>query len=77
MKHIGKNSSPATPARHSDWRHNHDGFPPYSRRHTVRTSVSVQRLIDQAGMAFLEHKKNVVNGNRKLTHFTGSLETEN
>ncbi|NCA97483.1 MAG: endopeptidase La [Bacteroidia bacterium] len=60
MKHIGKNSSPATPARHSDWRHNHDGFPPYSRRHTVRTSVSVQRLIDQAGMAFLEHKKNVI-----------------
>jgi DNA replication protein DnaC len=82
MKHIGKNSSPATPARHSDWRHNHDGFPPYSRRHTVRTSVPVQRLIDQAGMAFLEHKKNVIllspNGTGKthLAHALGHRATQ-
>ncbi|MBN2792181.1 MAG: c-type cytochrome, partial [Desulfuromonadales bacterium] len=25
--------------RHSDWRHNHEGFPPYFRRQPVRTSV--------------------------------------
>jgi hypothetical protein len=39
MRHIGKNPGPATPVRHFGWRHNHDGFPPYFRRHPVRTSV--------------------------------------
>ena len=35
MRHIGKNPGPATLARLSNWRHNHEGFPPYSRRQPV------------------------------------------
>ena len=55
MRHIGRNPGPATPDRLTDWRHNPKGFPPYFRRHPVRTIEPALRN-RQALQATLGHR---------------------
>jgi hypothetical protein len=45
MRHIGKNPGLATPAQFSNWRHNHEGYPPYFSRQPVLTTGATSSFL--------------------------------